>query len=191
MTQRKRDGLSWGHDEKTATTVTPQHSHQRIKAIAKPGLSWDDDARTVARPADADLPAEAFRPGQAAPGAPVAALEVAIPLERRKVDVAAPLEQRLEKQPETQPAPSPELTPEAPKQAKQRRPRRSALRWVVLAVTVLAFYSASYTAVSVNQKLKAHASTAAVSGAAAHPLSIWAALGEVAAEAVAKVKGSK
>jgi hypothetical protein len=63
---------AWAQDEKTAVEVPTSRSQQRLKAIAKPGGGWDEEVHTVARPADAILPAAAFRGSQA----PVPVLDV-------------------------------------------------------------------------------------------------------------------
>jgi len=62
--QMKR-AAAWAQDEKTAVEVPTSRSQQRLKAIAKPGGGWDEEVHTVARPADAILPAAAFRGSQA------------------------------------------------------------------------------------------------------------------------------
>ena len=64
--EQKQRAAAWGEEERTAVEVPTNRSQQRLKAIAKPGGGWDEDVHTVARPADAILPAEAFRDSRAA-----------------------------------------------------------------------------------------------------------------------------
>jgi len=78
--EQKKRAAAWGQDEKTAVEVPTSRSQQRLKAIAKPGGGWDEEVHTVARPADAILPAAAFRGSQApvpVPALPPAALSPA------------------------------------------------------------------------------------------------------------------
>lgn len=61
MTHAKTEHASRQPDGDTALNPSVAESQQRLKAPMEDGLSWDDDGRTVVRPADEELPAAAFR----------------------------------------------------------------------------------------------------------------------------------
>ena len=132
----KSDKLSWEQDGKTVEAPS-SYSQQRLKAV-QPRMSWGEDASTVARPADAQLPEDAFRPDlvQVSSASEPSALEV-------PGRVAEP----------------------AARQAQPRVAQHPWRRWLLLVLTIPLFYVLSYTAVRVAQKLQHGASAAQLWGA--------------------------
>ena len=175
MTGPNPDKMSWGAEGKTAVEVPTNQSQQRLKALGKPKLQWEEDARTVATPAGANIPAAAFRDGQPQLEPPVskAAAAVDVPPSSRASDGELEPVFELGRSTDAEGAPAelagavvaPELP--APSAAdvptknvlgiKKRRP--TAGRWLLLGLTMSLFYVAAYFAVSVARKLDYHAKT--------------------------------
>jgi len=102
--EKEKRAAGWAQDVKTAVEVPTSRSQQRLKAIAKPGGGWDEEVHTVARAADAILPAAAFRasltpvsvPERAPPSRvvppplPLVATVPALPLSRAETAAAGP-----------------------------------------------------------------------------------------------------
>lgn len=179
VTKADPDKLSWGVDSKTAVEIPTGQSQQRLKAIAKPELRWDEDDKTALVPVGAIIPAEAYRDAEprllsvsptapatedvppavsGAPDGPELTFEL-----RRGPATPSPPALGAEALSSTSPVQSPALPP--------ARPRRIG-RWLLPILTILLAFVITYIAMSTLREMRAEPSGAA-------PPSVWAAIVKV------------
>lgn len=188
VTKADPDKLSWGVDSKTAVEIPTGQSQQRLKAIAKPELRWDEDDKTALVPVGAIIPAEAYRDAEprltsvsstapateeVPPAVSGASAEPEMTFElRRGPATPSPPEHRAEALPSASPAQSPALPLE--------RPRRKG-RWLLPSLMILLAFVITYVAMSTLREMRAQPPGAA-------PRSVWAAVVKVLEDVRDKVK---
>jgi hypothetical protein len=160
VTKANPDKPSWGADGKTAVEVPTGQSQQRLKAIGKPELRWDDDAKTALVPVDAIIPAEAYR--NADP--PLPAVISPHPSADAVLGAEALSSASL--------AQNPAVPVEKPRRTR---------RWLLPAVAVLLAFAVTYVAMSMVREMRARPP-------GAETPSVWTALVKVLGDVRARVK---
>jgi len=142
--------------------VPTGQSQQRLKAIGKPELSWDEDACTAVAPIGAIIPEAAFRDSS--------------PALERNPPSAGGTSGASDADASSEPVFELARPPSAPR-ASAVLPKRKALRrWLMLGVAMLLCYVATFGVVSVARKLEQHEARRSTHEPT---LSIWDACREV------------